>query len=43
MQSDQRLSCRHYLLDMQCAAFPDGIPAEIMTGLFDQAAPCSYA
>ncbi len=38
-QSDQCLTCRHYWLGAECAAFPDGIPAEIFTGLRDHRKP----
>ncbi|MCW8858054.1 MAG: hypothetical protein OQJ95_11870 [Kangiella sp.] len=35
MQSYQCLICKHYIGVGYCAAFEDGIPAEIMTGKFD--------
>ncbi len=35
MQSYQCLICKHYIGVGYCAAFGDGIPAEIMTGQFD--------
>lgn len=39
-QSDQCILCKHYHLgDLTCDAFPDGIPAQIITGEIDHASP----
>lgn len=32
-------SCRYYLYDLKCLAFPDGIPDDILTGEFDHTVP----
>ncbi len=37
-QSTQCRDCKHYHLG-DCEAFPDGIPIEIFTGLFDHDDP----
>lgn len=37
--SDQCITCRHYTGDHACAAFPDRIPQEILSGLFDHSQP----
>lgn len=39
MQSDQCLRCAHFHLSGGCDAFPDGIPAPIMTGQHDHTEP----
>ncbi len=39
MQSTQCLSCSNYFAALTCRAFPDGIPAEIVTGRFDHTQP----
>lgn len=31
--------CRHYTTRMRCAAFPDGIPNDILDGEFDHRQP----
>ena len=33
--------CVHYRFDLKCAAFPDGLPAEILTGQHDHRDPYS--
>lgn len=39
-QSDQCITCRHYRSsEHACAAFPDGIPEEIITGTVDHSQP----
>lgn len=38
-QSDQCVGCAHYLGNLECEAFPDGIPDEIITGLHDHRQP----
>ena len=35
MQSNQCVSCKYYLGEGECGAFPNGIPSDIFTGLFD--------
>ena len=35
MMSVQCLECKHRLAGLTCAAFPDGIPDSILTGLVD--------
>lgn len=37
--STQCLECKHYLGGWICAAFPEGIPAEVATGLHDHEKP----
>ena len=39
MQSTQCLECKHYTGAATCAAFPDGIPAVILTGEHDHREP----
>lgn len=39
MQSSQCLLCVHYLGEIQCDAYPDRIPDEIITGLHDHREP----
>ena len=39
MQSNQCLECTHYMGEIQCDAFPDGIPEAIITGDYDHAEP----
>lgn len=39
MQSNQCYSCEHHWSSDRCAAFPDGIPDEIFTGMFDHKHP----
>lgn len=38
-QSDQCISCRHYRGDLQCDAFPERIPQEILSGEHDHTKP----
>lgn len=35
MMPQQCATCKHANVDLTCTAFPDGIPAEILTGEFD--------
>ena len=37
--SDQCISCKHYLMAVECRAFPAGIPIEIFTGEYDHTKP----
>lgn len=39
MQSNQCLECVHYLGEVECEAFPEGIPTPIITGEVDHAEP----
>lgn len=39
MQSNQCNTCAHYYVGGACAAFPDGIPQEIITGEHDHREP----
>ena len=39
MTSDQCVLCKHYRMTGTCAAFPRGIPDEILTGAFDHTQP----
>lgn len=39
MQSNQCLLCVHYRGEIQCDAFPDRIPEEVMTGEHDHREP----
>lgn len=32
MQPIQCAMCKHYIRDNKCEAYPDGIPADILTG-----------
>jgi hypothetical protein len=38
-QSYQCVSCKHFVPDFTCKAFPEGIPEEIYSGEFDHAKP----
>lgn len=38
-QSDQCITCAHYRLFGECAAFPQGIPDEIFTGRHNHTEP----
>ena len=38
-QSDQCETCQHFLGSFFCSAFPNKIPAEIVTGLVDHRKP----
>lgn len=38
-QSHQCITCEHYRLTGGCAAFPDGIPQDILTGEHDHREP----
>lgn len=35
MITNQCPVCKHYLGDLSCEAYPDGIPEDIITGQFD--------
>jgi len=35
----QCYKCAFYIGDSECVAFPEGIPADILTGLFDHSKP----
>jgi hypothetical protein len=37
--SSQCPTCKHYRLNKQCAAFPDGIPTPILLGQHDHTDP----
>jgi len=37
--TDQCISCKHYEGLWTCKAFPNGIPVEIRTGMFDHTKP----
>ena len=39
MMSPQCPTCKHYRLNQQCSAFPDGIPMPIILGQHDHAQP----
>ncbi len=39
MQIDLCNRCKHYLTDLKCIAFPEGIPAEILTGKNNHSKP----
>ena len=39
MQSEQCLHCRHYQGQATCAAYPNGIPSDVMTGKVDHRKP----
>lgn len=39
MQSDQCVSCAHYLGTLTCTAFPERIPEAILTGEHDHSEP----
>lgn len=39
MQSNQCIECIHYTGEIQCAAFPERIPDEIIEGEFDHSNP----
>lgn len=39
MTSTQCIECKHYRLDLKCAAFPVRIPEEILTGKFNHDNP----
>lgn len=41
MQSSQCTECKHYRGEIECDAFPDGIPEEIITGKHDHREPYS--
>lgn len=32
-------NCKHYLSELRCLAFPDGIPDDILSGEFDHTQP----
>lgn len=39
MESRQCLFCKNYTGLMQCKAYPEGIPVEIVTGIHDHTKP----
>ena len=39
MQSSQCFVCKHYTGVITCKAFPDKIPDDIITGMFDHTKP----
>ena len=39
MQNDRCISCDNYFGDLECQAFPEGIPEEILIGDNDHSKP----